>query len=182
MMEQLSIVSRQAAIVAADVAGYTRLMEQDELGTCRRLLTLRRQVLDPAAKRHRGRVVNTSGDGLLLEFSRALDAVRWGIEVQSTVTRAGCELPTAHRLRLRVGVHLARVFVADGDMFGDGVNVAARLQQLAEPGEVWITQAVFERVHDQIGNEIGFLGPRRVKNRSRPVTIWRTPSAPRALA
>ena len=119
-MTQISIVSRQAAIVAADIAGYTRLMEQDELGTFRRLLALRREILEPAARRHHGRVVKTSGDGLLLEFSSALEAVRWGIDVQGSVARAGLELPATHRLQLRVGIHHARVFIADGDVFGDG--------------------------------------------------------------
>jgi len=130
---------RLAAIVAADVAGYSRLMGRDEAGTLAALKTLRREVVDPPIAAHGGRIVKTTGDGLLLEFPSVVDAVRCVIEVQTGIAARGADVPQDRRITFRVGVNLGDVIVDGDDIFGDGVNVAARLETLAEPGGVCLS-------------------------------------------
>src|SRR6516165_7930197 len=127
---------RLAAILAADVAGYSRLMGADEEETLARLKALRREVADPQIKEHRGRIVKTTGDGLLLEFASVVDAVRCAVEVQREMAERNTDVPPDRRIEFRIGIHQGDVVVEDGDIFGDGVNVAARLEGLAEPGGV----------------------------------------------
>src|ERR1700759_2242976 len=123
-----------AAILAADVAGYSRLMGKDEEGTLDRLKANRRQLIDPKIEEHRGRIVKTTGDGLLVEFASVLDAVRCAAEVQRGMLEREPEVPDEQRIRFRIGINLGDVIADEGDIFGDGVNVAARLEALAEPG------------------------------------------------
>src|SRR5215469_13992114 len=125
---------RLAAILAADVAGYSRLMGQDEEGTHERLKALRRELLDPKIAEHNGRIVKTTGDGMLAEFASVVDAVRCAVEIQRGMTDREPELPEERRIRFRIGVNLGDVIVEEHDIFGDGVNIAARLEALAEPG------------------------------------------------
>jgi adenylate cyclase len=176
-MSTFPIERRHSAVVSADLAGFVRLMEQDELGTLRRLLALQHGLLMPVASRCRGRLVTASGDGFLLEFRAVGEAVRWALAVQARLAAQEREMALGRRFSLRIGVHAAEVIVAGGDIFGDGVNVAARLQRLAEPGEVWITQAAFDQLQAHSARSFGYLGQRRVKNRRLPLAIWRSAPA-----
>ena len=124
---------RLAAIVSADVSGYSRLMGRDETGTLAALKVLRREVIDPAIASHGGRVVKTTGDGLLLEFPSVVNAVRCAIEVQRAMTDRTAEVPEDRRIAFRIGINLGDIIVEGDDIFGDGVNVAARLQEIAAP-------------------------------------------------
>src|SRR5215471_11967869 len=133
---------RLAAILAADVAGYSRLMGQDEEGTHERLKALRRELLDPKIAEHNGRIVKTTGDGMLAEFASVVDAVRCAVEIQRGMTDREPELPEERRIRFRIGVNLGDVIVEEHDIFGDGVNIAARLEALAEPGGICISRMV----------------------------------------
>src|SRR5262249_19225415 len=135
-----------AAIVAADVVGYSRLMGRDESGTLAALKALRREVVDPRIAEHGGRVVKTTGDGLLLEFSSVVDAVRCAIEVQTDIAAKGAKVPEDQRITFRIGVNLGDVIVDGDDIFGDGVNIAARLEVLAEPGGICVSDDAFHQV------------------------------------
>jgi len=127
---------RLAAILAADVAGYSRLIEADEEGTLGRLKTLRGEVIDPRIAGHKGRIVKTTGDGLLVEFASVVDSLRCAVEFQTAMADSNVPLPPERRIEFRIGVHQGDIVVEDGDIFGDGVNVAARLEGLAEPGHI----------------------------------------------
>src|SRR5215471_1098707 len=132
----MSQTRRLAAILAADVAGYSRLIGADESGTLDRLKTLRRELLDPKIAEHKGRLVKTTGDGLLVEFASVVDALRCAVEVQREMTGHNTGVPPDNRIEFRIGINMGDILVEDGDIFGDGVNVAARLEALAEPGGV----------------------------------------------
>src|SRR5215472_7400841 len=160
---------RLAAILAADVAGYSRLMEADEEGTLAALRAIRRELGDPKIAAHRGRIVKTTGDGMLVEFASVVDAVRYAVEVQRAMAERNTDIPSAKRIEFRIGIHQGDVIVEDGDIFGDGVNLAARLEGLAEPGGICVSG----RVHDDVAGklDVGFedMGEQQVKNISRPV-------------
>jgi adenylate cyclase len=129
---------RLAAIFAADVAGYSRLMTLDEEGTLARLKTLHAEVISPLLREHRGRIVRTAGDGLLVEFASAVEAVRCAAELQRSLVNRSADVPEQERILFRIGINLGDVIADEGDIFGDGVNVAARLEALAEPGRLHI--------------------------------------------
>src|SRR4051794_24776546 len=133
---------RLAAILAADVAGDSRLMGADEEGTLARLKAIRRELADPKMKEHRGRIVKTTGDGLLVEFPSVVDAVRCAVEVQRGISERNVGVPSASRIEFRIGIHQGDIIVDDGDIFGDGVNLAARLEALAEPGGICVSGRV----------------------------------------
>ena len=133
------IERRLAAILAADVAGYSRLVGQDEEGTLAALRVLRRELIDPAIAVHRGRIVKTTGDGLLVEFASVLDALRAAAAVQGEMAARNADTAPERRIEFRIGVHQGDIVVEDGDIFGDGVNVAARLEGLAEPGGICVS-------------------------------------------
>src|ERR1700757_481954 len=164
---------RLAAILAADVAGYSRLMGADEEGTLDRLKVLRRELADPKIKEHRGRIVKTTGDGMLVEFGSVVDAVRCAVEVQRGMIDREAGWDDALRIRFRVGINLGDIIVEGDDIFGDGVNVAARLQEIATPGGICISSRVHEDVRDRL--DIGFEdgGTQTLKNIARPVQVWR---------
>ena len=130
---------RLAAILAADIAGYSRLIEADEEGTLGRLKALRANEIDPKIAEHRGRIVKTTGDGLLVEFASVVDALRCAAEVQAAIAKSNVPLPPDGRIDFRIGIHQGDIVVEDGDIFGDGVNVAARLEGLAEPGGICVS-------------------------------------------
>jgi adenylate cyclase len=140
---------RLAAIVAADVAGYSRLMGVDEEGTHERLKAHLRQLIDPKVKEHRGRIVKNTGDGLLVEFPSAVNAVRCSAEIQRAMIDREAEVAENRRIKFRVGINLGDVIIEEDDIYGNGVNVAARLEALAEPGGVCISSNVCEHVGDQ---------------------------------
>jgi adenylate cyclase len=164
---------RLAAILAVDVAGYSRLMGQDEEGTLAALRAVRRELGDPKITEHRGRIVKTSGDGLLVEFASVVDAVRCAVEVQREMAARNAAVPVARRIEFRMGVNVGDIIIEDGDIFGDGVNIAARLEALAEPGGICISAAAHEQVRDRLDIAFDDLGERQVKNITRPVRTYR---------
>jgi adenylate cyclase len=164
---------RLVAILAADVVGYGRLMEQDEAGTLAALKQRRKDILQPLVAQHRGRVVKVMGDGVLVEFVSAVDAVECAINLQRKMAKAGAADPEHRKIVLRVGVNLGDVIIEGGDLYGDGVNLAARLQALAGPGEVWVAGSVHDQVEKKIGVGFEDLGVQQVKNIERPIQVFR---------
>ncbi len=170
---------RLAAILATDMAGYSRLMEADESGIISRQKAHRRELIDPEIERNRGHIVKTTGDGLLVEFASAQDAVRSAIEIQTGMLQRERDRPEDERIQFRVGINVGDVVFDDGDIFGDGVNVASRLEGLAEPGGVCIADSVYQMVQDRLAEPFRDLGSQRVKNISRAIRVWQwTPNAP----
>ena len=169
---------RLAAILVADMAGYSRLMEQDEEGVLERQKRHRRELIDPEIVRRGGHIVKTTGDGMLAEFAAAQDAVRCAIDVQTAMAERERASPTDRRIIYRVGINLGDVVFDEGDVFGDGVNVASRLQGLAQPGGVCISDIVLQSVGDRLREPFRDMGRQRVKNLSRPIRVWQwTPDA-----
>ncbi|MFN2425493.1 MAG: adenylate/guanylate cyclase domain-containing protein [Candidatus Binatia bacterium] len=164
-------IRKLAAIVVADVVHYSRQMEADEVGTLARLKSLRTEILDPAMRAHDGRLVKLMGDGLLAEFASAIDATEWALSVQRAIVLRNESLPEPARMSLRVGVNVGDVIVEGDDIYGEGVNVAARLEPLAPPGGVCISAAVHDHVSGKIDTKFVSLGERAVKNIARPVSI-----------
>src|SRR5499425_202696 len=165
-------VRRLAAILAADVAGYSRLMGDDEEGTHERLRAHLRELVDPKIAEHRGRTVKNTGDGFLAEFASVVDAVRCAVEVQRGMAEREPEVPEDHRIRFRVGINLGDVIVEDDDIFGDGVNVAARLEALSEPGGICISRMVRDQIRDKLPYPFDDMGEQSVKNIARPVRVY----------
>jgi adenylate cyclase len=172
-MAEERVERRLTAILAADVAGYSRLMGADEEGTLAALKMLRREVADPKIKEHRGRIVKTTGDGLLSEFGSVVDAVRCAIEVQREMAARNAGVPAERRIDFRIGVNLGDIIIDDSDIFGDGVNVAARLEALAEPGGICVSRAVRDQVRDKLAIPFEDMGEQQVKNITRPVRSFR---------
>jgi pentatricopeptide repeat protein len=169
---------RLAAIVCLDVVGYSRLMGRDEEGTLARLKAIRRELIDPKLREHRGRVVKNTGDGILAEFSSSVAAVRFAVETQAELAKREASRNEGERIALRIGINLGDVLLDQGDVFGDGVNVAARLEQLAAPGTTCVSRAVFDQVRDRLSLESEFLGDQQVKNIARPVKAYRIAAGP----
>ena len=164
---------RLTAILAVDVAGYSRLMGADEEGTLARLKTHRRELVDPKIAEHRGHIVKTTGDGLLAEFASVVDAVRCAVEFQREMAVRNIGVSPDRRIEFRVGVNLGDIISEEGDIFGDGVNVAARLEALAEPGGICVNRAVRDQVRDKVDLAFEDLGEQQVKNIARPVRAYR---------
>jgi adenylate cyclase len=164
---------RLAAILAADVAGYSRLMGEDEEGTLAALRAVRRELADPKIAEHRGRIVKTTGDGLLVEFASIVDAVRCAVELQRETSVRNASVPADKRIEFRVGIHQGDIIVEDGDIFGDGVNLAARLEALAEPGGICVSRVVRDEVRDKLDLAFDALGEQSLKNIARPVRVFR---------
>ncbi|MDE5458771.1 adenylate/guanylate cyclase domain-containing protein [Bradyrhizobium sp. CSA112] len=162
-----------AAILAADIAGYSRLMGADEEGTLARLNLLRRELIDPKNKQHRGRIVKTTGDGILIEFPSVVDAVRCAIEVQQGMVDRNANVPQEKRIEFRVGVNLGDVMIERRDLYGDGVNIAARLEALAEPGGICISRTVLSHARDKVSFDVEDAGEQTLKNIARPVHVYR---------
>jgi adenylate cyclase len=164
---------RLAAILAADVAGYSRLMGADEEGTHERLKGHFGELVNPNITEHRGRIVKNTGDGFLAEFPSVVDAVRCAVEVQRRMARRNADTPPDKRIEFRIGINLGDVIVEGDDIFGDGVNVAARLEALAEPGGVSVSRMVRDNVRDKLDYTFEDLGEQQVKNIARPVRVYR---------
>jgi len=163
---------RLAAILAADVAGYSRLMGADEEGTLNRLKAHRRQLLDPKIGEQHGRIVKTTGDGMLVEFSSVVDAVRCAVELQRAMVDRNAVEPEDKRITFRVGVNLGDVIADGGDIYGDGVNIAARLEALAEPGGICISHTVHDQVVDKLRYAFSDMGEQTLRNIARPVRAY----------
>ena len=170
---------RLAAILAADVAGYSRLMGADEEGTLTRLKAHRIELIDPKNKQHRGRVVKTTGDGILMEFPSVVDAVRCAIEVQQGMLERNSGVPQDNRIEFRIGINLGDVIVEGKDIHGDGVNIAARLEGLAEPGGICISQTVLNHTRGKIAFDVEDAGERTLKNIVQPIHVYRIVVDPR---
>ena len=164
---------RLAAIVSADVVGYSRLMGQDETGTLAALKNLRQEVVDPAVAGHGGRIVKTTGDGLLMEFPSVVNAVRCSVEMQSAMVNRTTDVPCDRRITFRIGINIGDIIVEGDDIFGDGVNVAARLQEIAPPGGICISSRVHDDVRDRLDAAFDDAGTQMLKNIARPVQVWR---------
>jgi adenylate cyclase len=173
---------RLAAILAADVAGYSRLMGADEEGTLVRLKAHRRETIDPKIAEHRGRIVKTTGDGLLVEFGSVVDALRCAAELQANMAERNAVTPAVDRIDFRIGIHQGDVVVEDGDIFGDGVNVAARLEALAEPGGICVSARVQEDSAGRLDLTFEDMGERSLKNIARSVRVYRVRNAGAASA
>src|ERR1700738_4824116 len=161
-----------AAVVAADIAGYSRLMGADEEGTLARLKACRRDLIDPGVARRRGRIVKTTGDGVLVEFSSPVEAVRWAVEMQQGMIERNADVPDDKRLRFRVGINLDDVIVDDRDLYGDAVNIAARLENLADPGGICISRTIREQIRDRLALPFEDGGEQSVKNIARPIRVY----------
>ncbi len=171
-MSEERVERRLAAIFAADVVGYSRLMGQDEAGTLARLRGYRRDFIDPKITEHRGRVVKTTGDGILIEFPSVVEAVACAVTVQRGMAEQNAGTPEDQRIVFRVGVNLGDIIVEDGDIFGDGVNVAARLEAMAEPGGICVSRVVRDQVRDKLDIAFDDLGEQQVKNIARPLRVF----------
>ncbi len=172
-MSSEAVERRLAAILAADVVGYSRLMGEDEAGTLARLNEHRKVLIDPAIEGHQGRIVKTTGDGLLVEFASVVDAVRCAVHIQHGMAEREAGTPGDRKMLLRIGVNLGDVIVEGDDIFGDGVNVAARIEALADPGGVFISGDAFRQIRNKL--DVGFedLGEKRLKNIAEPVSVYR---------
>ncbi len=173
----MTATRRLAAILAADVAGYSRLMGADEEGTLERLKALRRELVDPKIAEHHGRIVKTTGDGLLVvEFASVFDAVRSAVEVQQAMPERDTGIAAENRIELRIGINLGDVIVEGEDLYGDGVNIAARIEALADAGGVFVSSTVYDQVRDRLPFVFDDLGEQQVENIARPVRVYRARS------
>src|ERR1700732_5070125 len=172
-MEVHNVERRLAAILAADVVGYSRLMEVDEAGTLARLKTIRLELIDPAIAKCKGRIIKTTGDGMLVEFQSVTEALRCAVDFQERMARRNRDMPASRILVYRIGLNLGDVIAEGDDIFGDGVNIAARLESIAEPGGICISAAVRDPGGDRLEVAYQDLGEQQVKNISRPIRIFK---------
>src|SRR5713101_3445434 len=176
-MSEERVERRLAAILAADVASYSRLMGVDEEGTLAALKAIRRDLLDLKIAEHHGRIVKTTGDGMLVEFASVVDAVRCAVEVQQAMPERNTSVAADSRIELRIGINLGDVIVEGDDLYGDGVNIAARIEALADAGGVFISNTVHDHVRDRLPFAFEDLGEQQVKNIARPVRVYRVRDA-----
>ncbi|HZC95602.1 MAG TPA: adenylate/guanylate cyclase domain-containing protein, partial [Bradyrhizobium sp.] len=169
-MAEARVERRLAAVLAADVAGYSRLMGADEVGTLAALKRYRREIVDPAITAHNGRIVKTTGDGMLVEFASAVDAVTCAVAVQERMADQATEGP---RIELRIGIHVGDIIIDDNDIFGDGVNIAARLEGIAEPGGVCVSDDAHRQVRGKVDHSFDDIGEQSLKNIAEPMRAWR---------
>jgi TolB-like protein len=172
-MAEERTVRRLAAILAADVVGYSRLMGIDEEGTLARLNAHRREFLEPTIAEYRGRIVKRTGDGILIEFSSAVDATRCAIETQRGMARRNADVPADQRIEVRIGIHVGDIIIEEEDIFGDGVNIAARLESIAQPGGICISDDAHRQVRDRMDANFQDCGEHELKNIARPVRVYR---------
>ena len=176
-----STARRLAAIVAGDISGFSRLMELDEEGTLKRVKRIERDLIQPSIAEHHGRLVKTTGDGFIAIFDSPVEAVRCGIVIQQSMIGRNATLPRHHWIEYRIGVNLGDVMIEDDDVYGDGVNVAARLEGIADPGQVYISGGVYEQIKNKLVCGYQSLGDRRIKNITDPVRVYRVLPDPAAV-
>jgi adenylate cyclase len=175
----MTATRRLAAILAADVAGYSRLMGEDEVGTVQ-ALSEHRAAADPIVGRHGGRIVKTTGDGVLIEFTSVVGAVECALALQQLSTERNAAIAADRRMEWRIGVHLGDVLIEGDDILGDGVNIAARLEGIAEPGGIYISEDAFRQVRGKVEAEFADFGEQSLKNIARPLRVYRLALGPRA--
>jgi len=173
---------RLTAVLAADVAGYSRLMGTDEEGTLARLKAVRKALVDPTITAHRGRIVKTTGDGMLVEFASAVDAVRGAVEVQGGMAEQNASVPQDQRIEFRIGIHVGDIIIDENDIFGDGVNIAARLEGLAEPGGLCISDDAQRQVRGKVDVAFENMGSQTLKNITEPIRVWRVQLGRQSIA
>src|SRR5499427_5395805 len=171
-MAEQRVERRLAAILAGDVAGYSRLMGADEEGTLSRLNAHRREFLEPQIADYHGRIVKRTGDGVLIEFASAVDATRCAIEIQHGMVERNAPVPQDKRIELRMGIHVGDVIIEDGDIFGDGVNIAARLEGIAQPSGICISEDVYRQVRGKLDAKFRDAGEQELKNITQPVRVY----------
>src|SRR5215472_9690005 len=171
MSDPTRVSRRLVAVFAADVEGYSRLMGADEVGTLRGL-TERRAILDKRIRDHGGRIANTAGDSVLAKFGSAVDAVQCAVDAQAALAEANSGIAADRRISFRIGIHVGDVMVRGGDLFGDGVNIAARLQAIAKPGGVCISGTTYDQVHKVLPVTFADLGVQQVKNIQEPIGAY----------
>src|SRR4051812_22014616 len=164
---------RLAAILAADVAGSCRLIGIDEEDTLARLKALRKTLFDPKVAGYRGRIVKNTGDGALVEFASVVDAVRCGDEIQRSVAEQNTDVPQDKRIEFRIGIHVGDIIIADDDIFGDGVNIAVRLEEIAEPGGISISDDAHRQIRGKVDIAFDDMGSQSLKNIADPMQAWR---------
>src|SRR5438876_3222042 len=172
---------RLAAIVAGDISGYSRLMQIDEEGTHSRVKRIERDLIEPSIAEHHGKLVKTTGDGFIAIFDSPVEAVRCSIVIQQNLVGRNAALPKHHWIEYRIGVNLGDVIIETDDVYGDGVNIATRLEGIAQPGEVYISGGIYEQIKHKLVCGYESLGDRRVKNITDPVRVYRVLSDPAAL-
>src|SRR5258708_7194832 len=173
----MAATRRLTTIFAADVAGYSRLIEADEEGTIARLHAHRRELIDPKIRDYGGRIVKTTGDGLLAEFASVVDAMRCAAEVQRGMLDRDAEIADDRHMRFRIGLNLGDVIAEDDDILGDGVNIAARLEALAEPGGICLSRTVRDQIRDRLHFPLNDMGEQNLHNISRAVRVYALPAA-----
>jgi len=171
-MAEERVVRRLAAILAADVAGYSRLMGADEEGTLAALKSHRHELIDPKISEHRGRIVKTTGDGLLAEFASIVDAVRCAVDIQRLVAERNIAVPADHRIEFRIGINVGDVMIDEDDIYGDGVNVAARIEPLAAPGAICLSDDAYRQIQGKLPLSVTDMGEQRLKNIAQPVRVY----------
>ena len=171
-MAEERVQRRLAAILSADVVGYSRLMGIDEAGTLARLKVMRRDFFDPLIAAHSGRIFKLMGDGALVEFASAVDAVTCAIEVQKQIQERNSGIPEDSQIQFRIGINVGDIIVEGDDIYGDGVNVAARIQALADPGGIYISRGAADQVRDKVPIKIETRGEQNVKNIARPIEVF----------
>ena len=171
-MAEARVERRLAAILTADVAGYSRLMGSDEEGTLAALKACRRELIDPKIAENRGRMVKTTGDGALVEFASAVDAIRCAVEVQSAMADRNAVLPEDRRIEFRIGINVGDIIIDEGDIYGDGVNIAARVQALASPGSICLSENAYKQVQGKLALNVSDMGERQLKNIARPIRVY----------
>jgi class 3 adenylate cyclase len=164
---------RLAAILAADVAGSCRLIGIDEEGTLARLRALRKTLFDPKVSEHRGRIVKNTGDGALVEFASVVDAFRCADKIQRSMAELNTDVPLDKRIEFRIGIHVGDIVIADDDIFGDGVNIAVRLEGIAEPGGICISDDAYRQVRGKVESTVEDMGSQSLKNIAEPMRTWR---------
>src|SRR5712691_2766454 len=180
-MTSASIERKLTTILSADVQGFSRLMGKDEEATLRTLQTYR-EVTDSLILQHRGRIVGTAGDSILAEFASVIEAVQCAVEIQRDLQPKNAELPTHRRMEFRIGINLGDVMVDGDQIYGDGVNIAARVQALADAGGICISGTVYDQVMNKLALKYEYLGEQQVKNITQPVRMWRVVVEPQEAA
>jgi len=170
-MAEARVERRLAAILAVDVAGYSRLMGVDEEGTLATLKESRREIIDPKIVEHRGRIVKTTGDGALVEFASAVDAVRCAMEIQRAMAERNAHIPEDRRFEFRIGINVGDIMIDDDDIYGDGVNIAARIEMLASPGAICLSDNAYQQIKGKLTLDVSDMGERQLKNIAQPVRV-----------
>ncbi len=163
---------RLAAILAADVAGYSHLMGADEEGTLAALKAHRREIINPKIAEHRGRIVKTTGDGALIEFASAVDAVRCAMEIQRALAECNATIPEDRRIEFRIGINVGDIVIDEGDIYGDGVNIAARIENLAKPGAICLSDNAYQQIKGKLALDVTDMGEQQLKNIVQPVRVY----------